>query len=217
MNNQNRNFNPLSVLLNLVFISMIISASSASAGLITRADFSGSETLETFSDDFAAGASVLLNDVTYTSANSVLFKVTRDNFFPNVADISTGGSLNDNAADSDISVMFSTQVNRLGFYLTTGGNVDWLVDVFGDNDQLLGSNTYNSWGTNPSLGAAFVGFEFADNINHFRISQQSGSGNVFIMDDLRYEAANAVPEPSLLGLLAMGCLFLVRKRDLALA
>ena len=192
----------------------LIGSSLASASLITRAGFSGSETLETFSGDITAGSSVLLNGITYSSANSILFKSNRDTLFPNVPDISTGGALSDNAADSDVSVSFSTQVNRLGFYLTTGGNSTWLVDVFDDNGQLLGSNSFNTWGINPSVGAAFVGFEFSENINYFRVSQTVGSGYVFVMDDLRYEALNLVPEPSMLGLFMIAGLFLLKKRTI---
>ena len=107
---------------------------------------------------------------------------------------------------------FSTQVNRLGFYLTTGGNSTWLVEVFDDNDQLLGSNSFNTWGLNPSVGAAFVGFEFSENINYFRVLQTAGNGYVFVMDDLRYEALNLVSEPSMLGLFMIAGLFLLKKR-----
>jgi len=214
MNSNNRFVNAAFVLRSFVFLASLMGASSASASMITRADFSGSETLETFSSGFAAGSSVLLNGVTYTynnSANDNLFSASWPNFFPNVPDISTGGALTASAPGADVSVDFSTQVNRIGFYLTTGGNTNWLVNVFGDSNQLLGSGTFNTWGINPSVGAAFVGFEFAENINYFQVLQED-SGYAFIMDDLRYESVATVPAPSVLGLFAVGLFLLMRNR-----
>jgi hypothetical protein len=214
MSTSNRFVNAASVLRSFVFLASLIGASPASASLITRADFSGSETLETFSGGFAAGPSVLLNGVTYTynnSANDALFSASWDNFFPNVPDISTGGALTASSPGADVSVDFSTQVNRIGFYLTTGGRTNWLVNVFGDSNQLLGSGTFISLRTSPSVGAAFVGFEFAENINYFQVLQED-SGVAFIMDDLRYESIATVSEPSVLGFFAVGLFLLMRKR-----
>lgn len=211
MNSHNRPAHAPSVMRIFVFFALLLGAFSASASIITRADFSGSETLETFSSSFAAGPSAVVNGVTYSSANSTLFTFNRDVLFPNVADISTGAALNDNAPASDVSVNFSTQVNRIGFYLASNGSTNWLVNVFGDSDQLLGSGTFNSWAVNPNVGAAFVGFEFAENINYFQVLQDN-SGYNFIMDDLRYESIVTVPEPSVLGLFAAGLFLLMRKR-----
>lgn len=103
----------------------------------------------------------------------------------------------------NVSVNFSTQVNRIGFYLTTGGNTDWLVIIFGNSNQLLGSSTFTSWAIDPNVGAAFVGFEFAENMNYFQVLQQK-AGFTFIMDDLRYEAIASVSEPIVLGFFAAG-------------
>lgn len=211
MNNNKRFVNAASVFRSIIFLASLIGASSASAGLVTRADFSGFETLETFSSGFVAGSSVVSNGVTYSSANSVLFTSNRDNFFTNVPDISSGSALNDNTSASDISVNFSTKVNRIGFYLSTGGNTDWLVNVFGDSNQLLGSSTFNSWAANPNVGAAFVGFEFTENINYFQVLQED-NGFVFMMDDLRYESVSNVSAPSVLGFFGVGLFLAMRKR-----
>jgi hypothetical protein len=210
VNNNKRLINAASMIRGFIFLASLIVVSSASAGLVTRADFSGLETLETFSSGFGIGSSVVSNGVTYTS-NSVLFTSNRDNFFSNVPDISRGSALNDNTSASDISVDFSTKVNRIGFYVSTNGNTDWLVNVFGDSNQLLGSNTFNSQGLNPNVGAAFVGFEFAENINYFQILQED-NGYVFMMDDLRYESVSNASAPSVLGFLVVGLFLAMRKR-----
>lgn len=211
MHNNKRFVNAASVFRSIIFLASLIGVSSASAGMVTRADFSGFETLETFSGEFVGGSSVVSNGVTYSSANSVLSTTNRDNFFTNVPDISSGSALNDNTSASDISVNFSTNVNRIGFYLSTNASTDWLVNVFGDSNQLLGSNTFNSWGINPNVGATFVGFEFAENINYFQILQED-NGYVFMMDDLRYESVSNVSAPSVLGFFGVGLFLAMRKR-----
>lgn len=207
MNNKNPFLRSLLFASHVVLFSFLGGVFSASAALITRADFSGSETLETFSSSVPAGPLVSLNGVNYSSLNSILFTTNRDTFFPNVPDISLGGALNDNAATSDITIDFTSSVNRFGFYLSSGGSTSWLVSVFYDANQLLGTNTYSAWGLNPSVGAAFVGFEFTDNINSVRIQQTGGSGFAFVMDDLRFESVASIDEPALIAWL--GALFLI--------
>lgn len=214
MNNKNTLSRTFSLLIQVTFMSLLCGAFSASAALITRGDFSGSETLETFELGSPVGPAISLNGVNYSS-NSILFTTNRDTFFPNVPDISLNGALNDNAADSDITIDFTSAVNRFGFYLSSGGSTFWLVSVFGDANQLLGSNSYSVWGLNPSVGAAFVGFEFTDNINSVRVQQTGGSGFAFVMDDLRFESVSSIDEPAMLiwcGLLLMAS-FSVRRRQ----
>ncbi len=175
---------------------------TTSATVIGLNDFSGTETVETFGQSFQVGTPLLLNGVTYSSATtSMIVRTNRSSFFNNIPEASLGGSLEDNAGQSNIAITFSETVNRFGMFLSAGGTSNWLLSAFDDNLQLLGSSLF----TGGSGGnAIFAGFEFNQNISSLTITEQSNNNSfVTMIDDLRYEAL-PVPEPSASVLMTLG-------------
>ncbi|ODS32896.1 MAG: PEP-CTERM motif protein [Candidatus Scalindua rubra] len=182
---------------------------SAHAVPIGIGDFSGSETVETFSPGFAASTSpVIHNGVTYSSLGSDSSLISAENnwggFFSNIPGASQDIAFNDNVAQSLIRIDFSMPVNRVGMLLSTNLVTTWTLTAFDNSFSFLESTT----ATMPSISnAVFVGLEIVQNIARIEISESFNNNNqISLLDDLRFEAtaAEPIPEPTTIALLGIG-------------
>lgn len=111
------------------------------------------------------------------------------------------------AGSASMRFDFAAPVLRVGGYVTGAGGTTVTLDVYGTGGVLLESRTLAtvpvaSWSTN------FAGLERSEGIAYvvFR-------GTDFGLDNLTFEAAPVpVPEPSALGLLALGLAALAQRR-----
>jgi hypothetical protein len=181
------------------------------AAIITLDDFSGHETVETFSSvDISMGAVPLttLNGVTYTSLAGGGLSVSpgHSSRFDNIPGASLDPAGEDSQGRSDIVIDFSESLNRVGLLLSAGAITTWTVSALDNNLVSLGAVEV----TMPAASdAVFAGLAFRQNIARLRITELSdgGSGSVTVFDDLRYEAV--VPIPAAVWLFVSGLMGLL--------
>jgi hypothetical protein len=181
------------------------------ATIITLDDFSGHETVETFSlVDVSMGPVPLttLNGVTYTSLAGGGLSVSpgHSSRFDNIPGASLDPAVEDSEGQSDIAIDFSEPVNRVGLLLSAGAITTWTVSALDDNQVSLGAVEV---AMPAASDAAFAGLAFTQNIARLRITELSdgGSGSISVFDDLRYEAV--VPIPAAVWLFVSGLMGLL--------
>lgn len=206
----------------MVLVVAFFCLNDVRAAQITLADFSGSETLIDFTPGFYwSEVPVLYEGVTFSSAGhnafgemSIAFQAEHEfwaEYFDNIPGASLGIAMNDNAEITEMTMAFSTPVNRVGLLLSTGMSTFELT-ALGDDLGALGSVTV----TMPGAGeAVFAGVEFDQNISQIVITEPgNNNGSITLMDDLRFEATGqSVPDSaSTMLLLSSGLLGLAAFR-----
>jgi hypothetical protein len=163
-------------LVSLLTASLAIFAATGrlDAGIITVADFSGSETLIDFGNPASSvvfGSPTTINGVTFTTNAGTLFVQEPagafSSLFANVPGASLQGTLRDATGTSDFVVSFSSPVNRTGLLLSAGTNANpatWTVTAFSGATS-LGSVTVSQPTANRGV---FAGLEFSQNIDTSR-------------------------------------------------
>lgn len=200
-------------------LSVVALSSTAFCQLSAVGPFSGSmsETFESFPNYSSGGhydtLGIMGGGATMTSNSSGTNQVWV--YEPGVATWSLGGNgsaithsgakaggLYFNQSPVDVSIVFSTAVNRFGGYFATASNETTLISFYDANGGQIGttqslltaSNSMDWQGWSSTTGIASVLFF---------------GGTAPVMDDLQ---ADAVPEPVSLVVLGLGSLVALRRR-----
>lgn len=223
----------------VVVVALAVSAQADTVSIAPSA-FSGNETVITFSNatDYKIGNSITVGGVTFTSraggnvVSGYYYGFDRGYLFGTPAGVSDDGQLMDLVAQTDLDIIFASPVNRVGMDLATmlsypqvPSYQTWRYEAY-NGDELVGSGSVTSGAVIASQGSTvtgrtFLGFESSDPITRVRLFETAAdssfnSGQVTVMDNLRFEsvAAAAVPLPSVAttGLALMGMTALMRRR-----
>lgn len=122
-----------------------------------------------------------------------------------------------NASWFDVSAVTGAPVTAVGFcmsshndggYALSAGNVRFYLS---DGSDVAVEYPAMGVGTDPLLNKIFVGFEApaGTSVTKFRAERLGGGTSYVVIDDLSFVA---VPEPMTLSLLALGGLFIARRR-----
>ncbi len=174
----------------------------ANAGIVAISDFSGSESVEDFSSlGSAPGAGAFsLGDLTFSESSYGtggpgwrLLSCCSTPIPDNV--------LTDNAGISNIFIDFSTLYTRVGLDVGFfGQSAQYDVSFYDSSMSLLG---VVSGMTNNN--AFFAGWESTSGIARISIAETSGDNHyVGGIDNIRFENATSVPEPTSIALLSLG-------------
>ena len=201
----------------IIFAALMLGASASNATLIGLDAFSGSEFVETFTGQTDANETggpplsnpFTLNGITYTSADTWRIQTSSSSLFDNISGASLAPTLNNMGGPppTDLTIGFSTQINRAGLLLSSAGfDLVWDVTAFGVGLIPLETITVSQPGSND---AVFAGIERSEFIVSLGIIQTGGTDQGFntFIDDIRIESVEAtapIPEPSTLALFAIG-------------
>jgi hypothetical protein len=176
-------------------------------------DFSGSESVETYSTGYPAGTNgatpYTINGITYQTLGSGggasgMFLATTSvhaDIFANIPGTSGAPVYSDNWTLTSLRISFSEPVRRVGLLLGTGVITTYRMSAFTNSDQLIDDVTV----TMPAeWQAVFAGLELSEDLGYMMIDEiGADNGEVTFFDDLRFEA---IPEPSTGLLVALGLL-----------
>lgn len=195
----------------LLALALLLPSSTATAGVITIGDFSGSETVIDFESLGSAPATgpFSIGSVTFSESSSG----TGGPGWRLLSNIEgfVGNFLTDNAGISLIQLDFAAPQLRAGV-LVGVTTATYSVSIYDSSLALLESTSVFVSGA-----PLFAGFENAAGISRMVISETSGeNGRVGGLDDVRFEGA-AIPEPGTwalfgIGLLALTAVKRARKR-----
>jgi hypothetical protein len=89
-------------------------------------------------------------------------------------------------------LLFDSDINRAGFFITADSNSTTTVTAYKDGSQ-VGSEAYATGG--QGAGGSFIGVEFSSAFDRLVISIQAtgGYGGGFCIDDLRFEGKDTEP------------------------
>lgn len=121
----------------------------------------------------------------------------------------SGNYVGSQSSDSPFTISFAAPVSAFGF---SWGAADqpWLFDLYGVGGSLLGTLNIAAQSGNY---VGFIGGTDNAPISHVVLRDQSNyTYDYFILDNLRYVAANEVPEPAPLAMLGLGLLGLLAAR-----
>lgn len=107
------------------------------------------------------------------------------------------------------TVTFGSTMTRVGFDITTNATDDTTVTAWLGN-TLVGSEFFDTYG--GGTDGSFAGVEFTGGFDRIEISAATNTNGAFSIDNLRFEATQAVPEPGTLLLAALGLVALRRRR-----
>jgi hypothetical protein len=203
-------------------LAVMLFLAPAEAGVITRADFTGGETVITFDSGVLPSVGnhaspFTVQGLTFSSQISGFSFGNPWNPFPATPDDSGGNYIGDLVMASDFSIALATPVSKIGMWVNGGNSAtSWAVTAYDSSSQVLESATFiypNTAGQFP-FPSIFIGF--ADNgISSLKFHELDDNNQYSNIDDVRFVV---VPEPSALavvGLGAVGMAILARRKSAA--
>ena len=159
-----------------------------------------------FSAAFPSGNPAVYQGVTFTDngSGSGSQNLTTANdwsgYFSNIPGASLGNALNDSWGMTNLTIDFGGPVNGFSILLSTGPATSWTVTAYDAGNAVLGS----TFVTMPGGQLAVLASLNFSGINKVTIVEPSDNGNITLFDDLTFNGATGVPEPSTLGLAGLG-------------
>ncbi len=194
----------------LILAALLIlgGGTAAHAGMIHRDDFSGSETLQDFSDftlPADPGNTIAVGDTTFatTGGDDATWRIASHNAGTGVGLVAFQPSL-------DVTVSFELPVLRAGIEIATSAKTVTKVGFYDVDGELL-NNVYVPSSGNLGIAPAFAGWESVSGIASIRI-MAAGRTQPTLFDNLRYETLPA-PEPAAVSLVALGLAVLAIARS----
>jgi hypothetical protein len=131
-------------------------------------------------------------------------------FISSPADLHSGtafaASESGTALTSTITFRFPFPVDKVGAFVSSLNAVPITLSIFDSNGLLIESDTFPSTLPVPLTDKSFLGVGSSTPIESFSIGVPPSGGSIgfYVFDDVTFEAAPPVPEPSSLALLALG-------------
>lgn len=188
-----------------------LAAADAGAAVIGVNDFSGSESVMTFDDQFDPEYSKDFGDVTITMLDLTdRFRVLPNDwggYFTDIPNSSGGHAVITEGFSPGFQIEFETTVYRIGLSLANTPSFSWVIAAYDAAGNALGGDVFTTESDSWSL---FAGLEFTTPVARIDVID-SGLGNYStVFDDVRFE----VPEPASLTLLGIGALLVTGRRRL---
>ena len=164
----------------------------AAAGPIDLDDFSGDETVVTFTPGFGfQNGPFTYEDVTFSEhgggsgGDGYAADSDWSSWFANVPG-SSGLAFYDLCGDSHIEMVLPPGARRVGVFLSTSPVTTWTMNLYDVGNNLIGTDTRTMPGDSQ---AVFIGYETSTDIDRVEIVETNGeNGHITLMDDVRYEA-----------------------------